>query len=153
MSYNAELCRATRRMRTRLAEAVERIDALEAELRSERAAIAAERAALTAQMESPEAARDVMELAQVEIQSAVMEALTSRHPRGLCKSCGGLGHGMTKGLMGDRIAAFCAAHDLPPAPPADCVDWPTVPGRYVRDNRWLEPPASKRCQAARSPVW
>ncbi|GLQ21211.1 hypothetical protein ACFFUB_06395 [Algimonas porphyrae] len=68
-AYNAELCRATRRLRTRLSEAEARIDALDAQLRAERAAIADERAALVAHMESPEAERDVMLLAQDLLRS------------------------------------------------------------------------------------
>lgn len=146
--YNADLCRATRRLRTRLRAAEARIDALDAQLRAERAAIADERAALVAQMESPEAERDVMLIAQDLLREEVMSAATRRE---ICRECGGLGHGMTKGLLSKRIADHCRVHDLPLTPksgagdPDAVADWPQVGAGHRRKPDWLrDPPGRKR---------
>ncbi|GLQ21212.1 hypothetical protein ACFFUB_06390 [Algimonas porphyrae] len=67
-----------------------------------------------------------------------MAAATRRE---ICTSCGGLGHGMTQGLLSDRIASHCKAHDLPLARDPDAVAaWPQVGAGYYRKPDWLRDP-------------
>lgn len=138
--YNADRCRATRRLRTRLGRLVARIDALEGELRDERAQIAAERAALSAYLDGPEGVLDGLHLAQRLLQEAVAGAVMMQAQ---CSECGGLGQGMTQNLLKDRIAAHCRDHGLSHEPPKD-VPWPHVGAGQSRDQSWLRKKIRKR---------
>lgn len=139
--HNADLCRATMRMRERMEGLLDRIDALELELAAERAMIAAERADLAAHMESPEAERDVMLLAQDLLRSEMIDAASLPKPRGLCGTCGGLGHGMTNGLLVGRINDHCERHGLSQvSAPMDDSAWPHVGAGRQRNEDWLRKP-------------
>ena len=133
--FNEALCRATARMRRRMAEMAARIDLLEALLLAERDGIAAERRALVTQLESPEAALHVARLARGLLRDAALAAVSRR---ALCEACGGLGAGMTRALMDAPIAAFCREHGLDDAD-APAPDWPRVPAGYFRSRDWLQP--------------
>lgn len=143
--YNAALCRSTRRMRDRMEAALDRIDRLELELAAERAAIAEERAAFLEQLESPEAERDILLIAQSLLQSEVIDALAGPDQRAVCATCGGLGHGLTKGLLAARISDHCQRHGLnDEGTPLSEARWPRVTTGYGRDFGWHKPKETSR---------
>ena len=138
--YNADRCRATRRLRTRLRVMTEQVEALEAELRDVRADIADERAALNAYLSSPEAELAQMQAAQELVQSAALDAVR-RHAQ--CPECGGLGRGMTQNLLGDQIKAHCKRHGLT-AQAAPIREWPDIGQGHSRRTEWLAKPRRQR---------
>ncbi|WP_298913255.1 hypothetical protein [uncultured Algimonas sp.] len=147
--YNAARCRETRRMRNKVDELLDRIRALKRELAETRADFSDEREAMIAQLESPETTRDIMIVAQHLLREEVIAAIGLLAPRGLCPQCGGLGRGMTNGLLVKRINDYCAAHGLPEdSEPVDDSSWPHVGAGYPRINDWLRQPERPRLESS-----
>ncbi len=158
--YNAALCRATARMRRRMAEMAARIDALEAELERERIAVTVERRELTEVLEGPVAQLAGLELAQSVLRD---EAITASATRKRCGTCGGLGRGFVNGLLVERIAAHCETHGLQPvgtaAEPMEEADWPHAAagrghykGKALRTD-WLNKSPVRRRTKDVEPPW
>ncbi|WP_298919027.1 hypothetical protein [uncultured Algimonas sp.] len=135
MVAEAEAGQARAEAEAARAQACEAVDAMQAELERERAALEADRRAFLALPESPEWRRDLLVLARDRVRAELL-ALGRTHRS--CGECGSFGRGFSERFLQAEIDAMTDAHGLDPAPALGPADWPSPMGYITHRGRRLD---------------